>query len=325
MNNFDEDLAKYWEKTIATYGIETIIPKSHEFGEMLDEFSRNAEAEAHQQLQPWLYLADQFIYWLAFFNFTLMGMVNNDDNQDKDFSEILGSLSVITSLAASQAISIRKLCILGHDASARIILRSLTETIDISLMVIHDSSKRKEYFQSQDFDEARTFWSQNLRKSKLSTFYKSMFQTLGYPENAALVFQTSRENVKELTTQATHSSWHSALFSAIPVSYSKDENAMGTFFGTISQFSKSTLFHLCESILFLSEFGYSYLLHMYGKKFTEFVKLTASKNSRESVPLIMFNLSSVIKDLYLKYYKEFHEGKDDSLEKMAEYIFNFKK
>jgi len=325
MNNFDESFAECWRKTIATYGIETIIPEPHEFGEMLDEFSRNIETEGHQLLQPWLYLADQFIFWLAFFNFTLMGMFNKDDHQDKDFSEILGSLSVITSLAASQAISIRKLCISGHDASARIILRSLAETIDISLMIIHDASKRKEYFQSQDFDKARTFWNQHLRKSKLSNFYKSMFRNLGYPENAALSFEASRENIKELTTQATHSSWHSALFSAIPISYSKDGNAMGIFLGTISQFSKSTLFFLCESIFFLSEFGYSYLTQMHREKFTEFIRLTATENSRESVPLIMFNLSSVIKGLYIKYYKEFRETNDDTFEKAAEYTFNFKK
>lgn len=324
MNNFDEELADCWKKTIAKYGIETITPTSHEFSQMLDEFSHNTEATGYEQLQPWIYLADQFIYWLAFFNFTLMGMFSKDDNQDKEFGEILGSLSVVTSLAASQAISIRKLCLLGHDASAKIILRSFAETIDICLMIIHDPSKRKRYFQSQDFDEARTFYNQNLRNKNLPSFYKVMFQNLGYPENAVLVFGASRESIKDLTTQATHSSWQAALFSAIPITYSKNENAMGTFFGTISQFSKSTLFHLCESIFYLAEFGYVYLIKIYGKKFTEFARLTGTENMRTSVPLIMFNMSSVIKDLYFKYYKEFHEVKDDRLMKMAEYIFNIK-
>ncbi|RJP48813.1 MAG: hypothetical protein C4583_13710 [Anaerolineaceae bacterium] len=324
MNRFDKLYAEIWKNVIAEYGIETIISNPHEFGKMLDDYSRDAEKSGYKQLQPWLNLASPFISWITFFNLTVMGMFSKSDKKDKEFREFLGLISIISSLAASQAISIRKLCLIGQDASARIVLRSFVETTDIILMMIHDPTKRKLYFQNQTFDDARDFWNQNLRKSKLLSSYKIMFQHLGYPDDAASIFEEARENVKTLASQATHSSWHAAFFSAIPIPYSTDANTIGAFLGTISQFSKSTLFYLCESIWFLSEFGYSYLTQKYRKEFIEFAIQDERKNSQSSVPMIVFNLSSVIRDLYAIYSKEFHEVKDDTFEKMADYVFHFK-
>lgn len=322
MNNFHEDYIEMWRKTIATYGLETAIPEIDDFSIILEEHSKITEEESCVLLQPWLLLTDQFIYWLALFKTTLTEMFLKSE-QDKEFNELLGVLSIVTSLAASQAISIRKLCILGHDTSARVVLRSLTETVDIILMIIHDVSIRKEYYQNQDADKARAFWNQYLRKKKLSIFYKKMFRNLDLPEEAAHSFEVSREGTKELMTQSTHSSWDAAMFSSIPVTFEKDRDALRSFLGATSQFSKSTLFHLCESIFFVSEFGYAYLIKNYGNSFIDFVKLNDKNHLRVSAPLVMFNLSSVIKDLYIKYYKEFRD--DTALMEMAEHIFKFKK
>lgn len=238
-----------WQEFGILYDFGPDIPALHEpqFNLILDGFfSKNIEVSKND-LQPWLYILELSIQWLS----SLHKII--EEVKEKDVSKEYMVPWALTGAICSQSVSVRLLCLAGLDNSAKSVLRTMYEAINICLCTLFDPVIRKEFQSAQDFKEANIFWGKYFGRGKLEKRIQEIRLTLGFDEELNQVLGNWYKEEKTLLNQTIHTSYLAAALSCSVVSVNKKKFPLAVF-GATSIFSIRTLSFACRSIWFFSLF-----------------------------------------------------------------------
>jgi len=146
--------------------------------------------------------------------------------------------------------AIRLLVIAGYDTSARTILRSLSEYLEVLVAIIHKPIFADAFVLSDTPEGAQKFWEENLRgggiRKRVEAAWKDFFNNDG--KAAAEWFANWGRGDIPMLSGLAHPSLGGGLFSTIPlkVKYHKDD--WPGFFGDKAESSVDTIFILLKFI-----------------------------------------------------------------------------
>jgi len=165
----------------------------------------------------------------------------------------------LTGTACSQAVAIRKLCILGLDGSARIILRSLIETLNICTAILFDPKLGKLYKEAQESVNANKIWNEHFRRHKMTQIIRTNMKTKVEEDELINFYLDWQEEELQLLNQSVHSSYIATALSSMAPSFEKDF-VISSIFGAPTIFSIKTIDVCSKAIWFFSLIGFTKLL-----------------------------------------------------------------
>lgn len=140
------------------------IAWDRKFLNLINEREKEVRKEAMKNLEPWISIFNEGIQWLVQLHIALSLARSGSFEKDKD---ILVPFALVGS-ACVHCVGIRKLILSGLDASARVLLRTLIETLNICIAVIDNIELSNNFRAAQDFSEAKKFWNRELTTRKLN-------------------------------------------------------------------------------------------------------------------------------------------------------------
>ncbi len=252
--DFNQFIEETWEKAVNIFFAENSFspPYKTDFDQYLDRVSKEAEEKSRKDLQPWISIIEIAIQYLSSVHIVI------DEARSNVFDVELLSPWALTGAACSQAVSIRKLCLNGLDASAKIILRSLVETLNILTITTYDPILRKQFQTNQEFEAANKFWRKYFRTQQVNMKLKEIMSKLTLDEETQnMLLEWQKEEI-QLLHQTVHTSYiAAAVSSAVPTT---DGTSYSTaIFGAPTIFSYRTLAFACKSIWLFSLIGFRLL------------------------------------------------------------------
>lgn len=248
---------KYWGQVIPrTFPEENSSPPyQSDFGVFLDNGDRKIKKVTSKNLQPWLSMLELGIEWISSLHIMI------DITQKKKELDYLLPPWALTGTACSQAVAIRKLCILGLDGSARIILRSLIETLNICTAILFDPKIGKLYKEAQESVNANKIWNEHFRRHKMIQIIRdNMKKKIGEEEDELIDFYLNWQDEElQLLNQSVHSSYIATAFSSMAPSFEKDY-VVSSIFGSPTIFSYKTIEVCTKAIWFFALIGFTQLL-----------------------------------------------------------------
>jgi hypothetical protein len=223
-------------------------PYNPRFADIIDRSSKKAEKKSQIYLQPWISIIEVAIQWLSSVHILI-----DEARSIEDSSELLTPW-VLTGVACSQAVAIRKLCMCGLDNSAKIILRSLIETLNICTVTLYDPTLREQYKEAQDFEDAKRIWGKRLRNAQMVTVIKEIMKKMNITDEEQALYLDYQEEEKQLLHQTVHTSYVAAAF-ASSVQSSDLSTFPSAILGSSTIFSIRTLACASKSIWFFSLIG----------------------------------------------------------------------
>ncbi len=160
----ETEIEEFWKRYLQKSGNREEHGYYFDFKNDLEEIHSKAAEESNKFLQPWLSILELEIQWLALVNTAL------NDNLEASRGELVATW-VLTGVACAHAVAIRKLCLCGLDTSARIILRSLIETLDICILTTFDAESRIKFIRAHEPNEAEKTWRNFLSGKNLERSY----------------------------------------------------------------------------------------------------------------------------------------------------------
>jgi len=94
--------------------------------------------------------------------------------------------------AAHHAVGVRRLVRSGLDFSARIVLRSLQETMFLAILMHASKELRTEYHAAQDPEDARAFWFKRLSRREIGRRLDDVEVSLGFDAESRHAFAEYR-------------------------------------------------------------------------------------------------------------------------------------
>ena len=193
----------------------------------------------------WIGILEQCIQWLAQFQDTLGHAITGPDAIER-----LVVPYAILGASIAQAVAIRRLSLGGLDISARSLLRTLLESLDLANLTIFDSEAEQDFLQADTQEGARTFWNKYTRKqldnktgrkqSRADQALEAMLAMSGHDDDYIRRAVGHHEAQLNLVSQTVHVSLHAALFATKSLSSDALRLLPGRF-GVSSAFSELTL------------------------------------------------------------------------------------
>jgi hypothetical protein len=292
VNDFDSLVEEVWKRAALNFVInkEFSPPYNPRFNEYIDNLTKKVEDESQINLQPWISIIDIAILWLSSVHLLIEEARLKDDN-----SELLTPYA-LTGAACSQAVAIRKLCLCGLDNSAKIILRTLIDTLNICTITLYDPTLRKQYQEAQEFEKANKFWRNHLRDQDINPLLKIIMGKMNLNDEDQDVLIDYQKEEKKLLHQTVHSSYIAAAL-ASTVQSSDQSTYPSAIFGASTIFSVRTLTFACKSIWLFSLIGFKLLFKPLDKS-NPLLESDPNNNSTKIIACSYFVLNEII----LKYW-----------------------
>lgn len=279
-------------------GLDEYYELSENFFNECDLERVELQAVAKKSYQPWLYILEastKYLYMLWGFYLRVL----QRDNEDKPFNLPLARamLSLLSS-SCNYAYTVRLLVISGLDNPARGAARALDEHLCVCITILYNIELAAEFTDSQQPDEASTFWYSNFNTKKLRTHLRKIELSVGVDDEISLYFRDWRKTELDMFSQAVHPTFLSGFMAAFPRDISDFSKPTNGVFGALSVSSERTLKHACQAI--------GYFAVIAGKRLTEDESspLFITKNSSDKT---VFNIDkfriSIIQllDRYMDY------------------------
>lgn len=236
---------------------------SSDFGDQLDKASAIADTESRENLGLWIAILEQSIQWLSLFH-ELIG-----DSASKGLSERLVVPYTILSVSISQAVAIRKLCLIGLDTSARAVMRTLFESIDLAILTLFDFRAQDDFFDTEESEDARRFWNMYIRKkhdkqtghylSRVDEILQEVLHMSGHDKEHIDLLLRHHLNEIDFASRTVHLSLHAAQFTAKALS-SDGHRLLPGRFGVSTMFSIRTLAQSSKWIWLFSRIAHPLLI-----------------------------------------------------------------
>jgi len=236
--HFHRFLRKRWKEN----GIS--LAKGKRVGISIDELVKHSANRNAKLKLPfvdlWVAVLDECISWTI----SLATVVYGDRAADKGLSDFEKALTLIIAKVIADSTSIRHLILLGFDTSARAVLRSVSEYMEVLVAIIHKPEFSTDFLASDTPDAAQRFWEQHLRggkiRRKVEAAWADFFKEEG--DEAAKWFANWGRGSHPVLSGTAHPSYAGGLFAAIPLNGKyEDENWLG-FWGSKADTSVETVF-----------------------------------------------------------------------------------
>lgn len=164
---------------------------------------------------------------------------------------------LIPSKIISDSTAMRHLILLGFDTSARSILRSVSEYMEVFVAILHKPTFAEEFNASDTPEAAQQFWEQHLRggkiRRKVTDAWNDFFENKN--TDAARSFANWGRSSHAILSGIIHPSSAGGMFAAIPLKTEyPEENWLG-FWGDRADASVTTIYIYAQfvfSVLLLS-------------------------------------------------------------------------
>jgi hypothetical protein len=257
MNKIQKEISQLWDEAFEKLLKESIeIPWDRKFLNLLNKRENQARKEAVKHLEPWISILNEGIQWLAQLHVALSLARSGDFEKDK---EILVPFALVGS-ACTHSVAIRRLILSGLNASAKVLLRTLIETLNVCIAVMDDIELANEFRAAQDFKIAKNFWNKKLSASKLNSIITKIEKSLDLDDEVMDGLTVWREETLSLCSQYVHPSYVASMFGAEPPSVLYPYNHSPGILGKTSITSLRTLPEVCKAIWYFSQIGIEVLM-----------------------------------------------------------------
>jgi hypothetical protein len=223
------------------------------FFEFLDDRFEESTKSARENLQPWLDILEMEIMCISSLHMILEIAFKEKHKKD------LQSSWALTAAICSQLVSIRLLSLAGLDVSAKVVVRTLLETLSIWLVTFRDPVFRKKYPKAQDFSKANKLWLKEIA-GKQNEALESEFIERKIEDEVRDIYINWLKDERLLLNQTVHTSYIAAAMSCYSLSLDKETFSLA-FFGTATLFSFRTISLACQSVWLFMMISLHYLLH----------------------------------------------------------------
>ncbi|MBM4295112.1 MAG: hypothetical protein FJ126_09465 [Deltaproteobacteria bacterium] len=257
MNKIQKEISQLWDEAFAELSEKSDeIAWDRNFLKLLNKSEKEAKKEAVKNLEPWISILNEGIQWLAQLHVALSLARTGDFEKDK---AILVPFALVGS-ACAHSVAIRRLILSGLDASAKMLLRTLIETLNVCIAVIDDIELANNFMAAQDFEIAKKFWNQELSSKKLDGILAKIEKKINLEEEVVRDLKAWRKETLSLCSQYVHPSYVASLFAAEPPSVLSPYHHTPGIFGKTSITSLRTLPEVCKAIWYFSRIGIDVLM-----------------------------------------------------------------
>ncbi|MGW9128862.1 hypothetical protein ACWGPW_28370, partial [Paenibacillus chitinolyticus] len=214
-----------------------------------------------------------YVYELAFINNTKM----NKETEKKESVVFTIYISRLCNLL----VSIRRLVISGFEEPARIISRSIIETIDIILVALFDKDFSTQLYEVLDNNYCEDkFWKENIAYGKINSKMKKLIEECDVDHNFKQSYLKNKKELKNLFSNSVHSSIIASRNSLFLPSLKHNKMYEKAIFGGISS---ETNKHLIMIFLEIESFSYFLLFFIIERPSSFFSKIDEFKEEIDKV------------------------------------------
>jgi hypothetical protein len=188
----------------------------------------------------WVALLDECISWFI----SLYTVVYTEYAKEVGLTTFEKAILMILSKVIADSIAIRHLVLAGFDTSARTILRSVSEYMEVLVAIIHQPTFANEFVKSDTPESAQIFWEEHLRGGKIRRRVTAAWTDffMESDRDAAKWFANWGRGASPLLSGLSHPSFAGGLFAAIPLKvHYKEENWLGIW-GQKAESSVETIY-----------------------------------------------------------------------------------
>jgi Family of unknown function (DUF5677) len=302
------EIKKEWAK-IEDFTNDKFSTDLSTFYKDLDILDKESTKTARKHFQPRLGILEQGIHWMGVLYLSYEDALKKGEDKH--------TLQNLCGAICAHAVGIRRLCLNGLDAPARVVLRSLIEPTQYFLVLLHDPVLLEMYNKHSETDEAYKFWKNNLSRKRIKSLLKQIedefHERKQSPNEIRDYFQNIREDIYKWTSEFVHISPVAAAFS--PMAHSIEDNLVfpNLFGGKANRWSVATLHHTNETIYYFSALASH--LHFFRRKNEQPVLKTDMSNEIDIIaywgPAVfrqLFGRHISKKDKYMsEVFKEFED------------------
>ncbi len=177
-------------------------------GSELERVELETANDAQEYLYFWLALLDEALHCLL----TLHDFAE-ELSVEKNVSAI--SFRALVARACALTVAVKRLIATGLEDIARIVARSLLETLDLALVCVANPEFAQLYHSALADEEysANEFWRKHISGDRLNRKVRHVFDSTDLTDEEVSFYFDNRKVAREQFSGSVHSSAHSALFS----------------------------------------------------------------------------------------------------------------
>lgn len=226
-----------------------------EYEELINERQNYSANEISDKLKTELSLS--YLYVISFASLALAvnqegekKLLLKNDWTDNGLGNPLLLLQNVFTHITNYSLAVIRMVEDGLDASARVILRALTELTWISIIICSDKEYMNAYLKCADVEEERKAWFKYFKPKKLLQGLSKVEKTLGIDEELLKLLDVTRSDVYSFYSKYLHNSYSSISVGAYSMSFSDEETLRFSLLGLSSKGSKGTLNYLLEVMFY---------------------------------------------------------------------------
>lgn len=196
-------------------------------------------------LELWITIFDELNKWLVSLLWVLTdghpSMGKSSKGKSTNFDT---SVFVLLSKIIGDTNSIRHLILLGFDNSARTILRSTAEYMEVLVAVMHDPKFSNEFVKSNTPETAKYFWENYLRSGKIRKRIRSAWYEYYNARGDQEITEIADRGHKSMSllSSMAHPSYSGGVFTTIPPRSHYENDEWRGFWGTKTDLSVFTIY-----------------------------------------------------------------------------------
>src|SRR4029079_754576 len=244
-DQFRERIRIYWDERGFS------VPEDSRVGISITELVEYSRQRNNDLQLPyvdlWVAVLDEHISWFV----SLYQVVWTERDATLIRTHFEMSLVLLLGKIIADMTAIRHLVIAGFDTSARTILRSLAEDLEVLVAVIHNPDFSNEFVTSDSPEGAQKFWKTHLRGGKIRrrvTAAWNDFFAYAKDDGAAQWFANWGRGANLMLSGLAHPSFAGGLFAVIPLKEKHTDEAWLGVWGDKAEFSVDTIFILLQHI-----------------------------------------------------------------------------
>ena len=158
LRNIAQEIETFWRQCPKAYR-----PSGAKGHKLLRYLLKHEIRREYEPLNNWLLILDEMLYWCTLDIFALQEQfIKRNSKRKIEFGGFIITLATIL----NHTLAIRQLCMTGFDLSAKQVLRSLIEYVELLMLFDKDPKILKEYPVTDELEDANRFWHLHLSRGK---------------------------------------------------------------------------------------------------------------------------------------------------------------
>lgn len=199
-NLIDKEIMSVWEK-LATdnYKSATRI----EVLKRLEEVAVENHDDASRYLSTYLSILNETLHFLLQLE-KIVSEIRDLYGYDEKTPSFC--FAMVLARVISLTVAIRKLILLGLEDPARVVARSLVESLDLAIVTAGDNEFANSFFGDHGHNDGKTFWEKNIGYGNIYKKIKPILKSIGIPDTEIENTLSHLRNAKNILSSSVHSS-----------------------------------------------------------------------------------------------------------------------